>query len=265
MFKSSHPDQINQAFSETARPSPHVPTCARAQVRAESALEALRDRGAHFVLHGPDKRPIAKAWQKNRPEFEAVVRHSKAGGLIGVIPASVGCAVVDVDEGDSAAVREALGAPLVTVPTPRGHHLWYRAPGGALGNRTWKLPNAHGDIRGSKGSIIVRDPAAVAAGLDALEDSEPVDLSRLPKGTNGKAKLSGPDSTSHWFARMLDGGADYAQCHAAAKEDKPFQRRTWKKANPSMAHLPDLEIAIAKEAGDARKDPSALASFRALR
>ena len=35
-----------------------------------------------------------------------------------------------------------------------------------------------------------------------------------------------PADDSHWFAKMLDGGADYAQCHAAADDDPPFRMRT---------------------------------------
>ena len=74
-----------------------------------------------------------------------------------------------------------------------------------------------------------------------------------------------PSSYEHWFSKMLGGVADYSQCHAAAEDDPPFQRRTWAKANPSMAHLPDLEAAIRTEAGHAKTDPSVLHEFRALR
>lgn len=74
-----------------------------------------------------------------------------------------------------------------------------------------------------------------------------------------------PADPSHWFAKMLDGGAGYAQCHAAHPDDPPFHRRTWKKANPSLDHMPDLEEAIRDEARQARFDPALLAAFRALR
>ena len=74
-----------------------------------------------------------------------------------------------------------------------------------------------------------------------------------------------PADSEHWFAKMLAGGADYAQCHAAAPGDPPFQKRTWAKANPSLAHMPDLLAAIRNEANQARADPSLLASFEALR
>ena len=75
-----------------------------------------------------------------------------------------------------------------------------------------------------------------------------------------------PASDTHWFMRMLDGGADYSQCHAVRNEDAPpFQRRTWLQANPSLPVMPALEKRIRKEAADAKRDPSLLASFRALR
>ena len=74
-----------------------------------------------------------------------------------------------------------------------------------------------------------------------------------------------PADAEHWFAKMLTGGADYAQCHAARPDDPPFQRRTWAKANPSLAHMPDLLAAIGNEARQAKADPAMLASFEALR
>ena len=88
------------------------------------------------------------------------------------------------------------------------------------------------------------------------------------------AKISGsrfvalgtrPADPGHWFAKMLDGNAGYAQCHAAGPDYSPFQRRTWKKANPSLDHMPDLEEAIRDEARQARMDAALLAAFRALR
>ena len=74
-----------------------------------------------------------------------------------------------------------------------------------------------------------------------------------------------PADQSHWFAKMLSGGADHAQCHACGPEDPKFQVRTWRKANPSLPHMPDLEHAIRNEARQAKADPALLASFDALR
>ena len=84
-----------------------------------------------------------------------------------------------------------------------------------------------------------------------------------------------PDSRSLWlgtrasepehpFEQALK-TLEYSQVHSAPKDAPPFQRRTWQKANPSLDLLPDLEKVIRREAGRAKRDPSALAHFRALR
>lgn len=74
-----------------------------------------------------------------------------------------------------------------------------------------------------------------------------------------------PENAGHWFARMLAGSAGYAQTHAASPDDPPGHRRTWRKANPSLDHLPSLEAKIREEWADAKRNPSLLPSFRALR
>lgn len=73
-----------------------------------------------------------------------------------------------------------------------------------------------------------------------------------------------PADEGHPFAVALR-DADYRQVHAARPGDPPFQRRTWRRANPSLDAFPDLEAAIRREAEAARRDPSLLAQFQALR
>ena len=73
-----------------------------------------------------------------------------------------------------------------------------------------------------------------------------------------------PADDGHWFARLL-ASAPYAQIHAARSDDPPFRARTLRRANPSYDHLPSLRAQLAEEAVDARRDPDALASWRALR
>ena len=68
----------------------------------------------------------------------------------------------------------------------------------------------------------------------------------------------------HPFAVALR-DADYRQVHAARPDDPPMRRTTWKRANPGLDHLPDLEIAIRREAKAAKRDPALLAQFRSLR
>ena len=68
----------------------------------------------------------------------------------------------------------------------------------------------------------------------------------------------------HWFSRMLV-SADYSQVHAAREGDPDFWLRTIRRANPSLDHLPSLKARIQGEISEAKRDPDALASFRALR
>ena len=72
-----------------------------------------------------------------------------------------------------------------------------------------------------------------------------------------------PDDDAHWFARMLQ--EPNATVYAARPDDPPFQRRTWKRANPSLDAFPHLEQRLRIEVAEAKRDPVALASFRALR
>ena len=74
-----------------------------------------------------------------------------------------------------------------------------------------------------------------------------------------------PDDGGHWFESMLDGGADFALCYKADKDDDPFDPATWAKACPQLARLPDLRATFKAEAELARRDPELLAQFRALR
>ena len=71
-----------------------------------------------------------------------------------------------------------------------------------------------------------------------------------------------PSDGGHWFQKMLDGGADFALCFTAREGDPPFWRRTWKRANPSLDHLPDLEAAIRAEAKAAKRDPAFVGILR---
>ena len=72
--------------------------------------------------------------------------------------------------------------------------------------------------------------------------------------------LSGPGRrmTNTGSAKMLDGGAAFAQSHAAGPDDPVFRVRTWRKANPSLPAMPALEARIRGEAVSARRDSALL-------
>ena len=154
--------------------------------------EVLAERGAHFVLCRPDKRAVSAGWQKTRPDLEAVIAHARSPGHVGVIPASLGCVVIDVDEGGKDAfqtVEDVLGDPVTWTTTQRegGYHLWFKDVSGA-GNRKWQLPAGSGDVRGAKGYAIAWDVAKIAAGLVAnYDNAAQIDLSLLPKPKRGGA------------------------------------------------------------------------------
>ena len=75
-----------------------------------------------------------------------------------------------------------------------------------------------------------------------------------------------PEQETHWFSKMLagGGGADYFQVHAARKDDPEFQRRTWRRANPSFDYFPALRKRLQRAASKAKIDPDELAAFRSL-
>ena len=104
-------------------------------------------------------------------------------------------------------------------------------------------------------------PERVAPMLAALKTSR----GKIP-GSRALWLGTRPAADEHPFQRALDGhGVGFRLCYQAPKDAAPFRKSTWKKANPGLAHFPDLEAKIREEAADAKRDPGALASFRALR
>ena len=135
----------------------------------------------------------------------------------------------------------------------------------ASGARIRCLGSDPGRAHGIRPSLILCDepaqwpPATAERMLAALRTS----LGKTP-GARLIALGTRPADSGHWFARMLR-SADYAQIHAARPDDPPFWARTIRRANPSFDHLPSLRRQLATEAETARRDPDALASWRALR
>ena len=131
-------------------PSNYTPT--------HDALSNLYRHGAHFVLCNPDKLPIHK-WL-HRPSLDRTIAHTAKDGLVGIIPASVGCSVADVDSGNPQSLTT-NHPPLINVPTRRknGHHLWYPDPV-ARRNSNWSAYGCSGEIRSGRGYAILWKNAA---------------------------------------------------------------------------------------------------------
>ena len=140
------------------------------------AFQALYARGAQLVLCRANKKPLVLAWQKVRPDLSEMVAHAHAGGLVGAIPGSLWCCVVDVDDRRStglAALHAVLGAPNAVMNTRRtgGRHAWYRALVNTVGNRQWQLSGAAGNIRGTNGFVVLWDAPRLAAGQPGIGGS----------------------------------------------------------------------------------------------
>ena len=74
-----------------------------------------------------------------------------------------------------------------------------------------------------------------------------------------------PANEDHPFAKALAGGVDFALSYAASPDAPIDKVATWRKANPSLDHMPELKAAIRAEAASAKGDERALAAFRSLR
>ena len=226
-----------------------------------TALRALEQRGGHFVLATLNKSPISKGWQCNRPSFEEVERHAAGGGLVGVIPASLGTLVVDVDQGGDAGVAEAvkvLGQPIVQTRTRRdgGAHLWYRRAADAISNRKWK----HGDIRGSAGFVVLWEPDRVLAGLEAAYASAALvsaaDLNRLartPAGPIGPQTVmtAAPGTRNDTLNRVV-----YHASKRGERDLEPYREAAL--ATGLASREVDATVASAAQAGKAAAADDAL-------
>ena len=86
------------------------------------------------------------------------------------------------------------------------------------------------------------EPSKTERMLAALRTS----MGKIP-GSRLVALGTRPEATEHWFSKLLQGGADYSQSHAARPDDPPFQRRTWKRANRASIISQRLRPAFARK------------------
>ncbi len=116
--------------------------------------------------------------------------------------------------------------------------------------------------------VLADEPAQWPHGLrDAMLAALRTSMGKIP-GARMIALGTRPADPSHWFCKMLSGGADHVADYAVPLEADAStwgSRSTWLEANPSLDHFPALEAALAVEWERTDGDPDALASFRALR
>lgn len=135
-------------------------------------ITELLDAGATMFLCLADKRPAAKGWQERKfTSADALLtayERSPVARFIGMIPATAGLLVIDVDKGAVERVVKMLMAAdvgCVSHETGRGHHIWVRTDA-EMGNRKWSNEHASGDVRSAKGYVVLWDADAA---LEALE------------------------------------------------------------------------------------------------
>ena len=88
-------------------------------------------------------------------------------------------------------------------------------------------------------------------------------LGKIP-GSRAVCLGTRPKDETHFFARLLDGGAGFIQNYSVSEEADPFNRLNWFKANPSLRYFPALKAVYEEEARDAQQDANELQSFRAF-
>ena len=206
-------------------------------------LEFLFENGAHFVLCANDKRAIQKGWNKNRPSVADCLKHK---GLLGIIPASLGLFVIDVDEGNPARVEvlfDEAEDDYRKVKTPNGWHIYAYEPHGAgkgnfTGNAKWDFAGCKGDIRYDAGYVCVYDDFAAAAEMvdghrRPISASVLIEILNKP-AVKGKGPVEG--NRNNWlFGAVKDALKGFDEPTAA----KVIQATV---AKAQAAGLPDKEI-----------------------
>ena len=263
-------------------------TTARATANYISGLTVGQGRyaGQSFQLHGWQRRFLSGAFGQ---PGDAALSMGRGNGKT-TFAAAIACAAVDVGGPLVAPMAECL---LVASSFDQGliafrHMLHFLGPSIERHGQRFRIQDSanRATITDRKTGAMVRvlgsDPRRLHGAapklllLDEVAQWPPERVGpMLAALRTSRGKI--PDSRALWlgtrpaaeehpFERALNGhGVSFALCYDAPKAAPPFQRRTWKRANPGLDQLPDLEAVIRAEAADAKRDPAALQSFRALR
>jgi len=117
---------------------------------------------AHLVLCTNEKKAFIQEWQKYPAALSDIQTHNK---LVGLIPASLDLAVLDVDTGDATKLIEKY-PPLCVVSSQRkgGLHLYYGCEE-SLGNLDWTAHGCGGEVRGGNGCVVLWDVVRLRSAL----------------------------------------------------------------------------------------------------
>jgi P4 family phage/plasmid primase-like protien len=124
------------------------------------------------VEHGGKKPAGAwKQYQAARPPIELVQQWASVPRNVGIATGAVsGIVVLDLDSDDAVQEAERRGLPdTITARTAKGRHVYFRHPGGEIGNRAGVLPGW--DIRGDGGYIVAPGSLHPSGALYAWDNS----------------------------------------------------------------------------------------------
>ena len=125
------------------------------------ALSTIVGVGGHLILiRRGQKSPVWSKWEKRKPSIDVISAHD---GRIGLIPSSIGATALDVDYGDPSD----LPTPWASYRTQRrgGVHLYY-GDAEARCNQNWQANGCSGQVRGSKGYVILhKGPGPIARAI----------------------------------------------------------------------------------------------------
>ena len=115
--------------------------------------------------------------------------------MVGLIPESIGCIVVDLDEGDLDKFIGTYGEPNCahrTYGSHGGYHLWYHFDYntyGSVSNKTFRLDGFLGQFRGSNGYVILWSPETLEHSLPNQSVGHPSnELLKLMKSSSNNTE-----------------------------------------------------------------------------
>ena len=182
-----------------------------------AAAIQLLEHGAHLVLVArwgetkrdgtQSKRPLWRKYLRRPASFMQVKDHITGGGLLGIVPASLGRAVLDVDQGDPTPLICDFLPWFAARSQQEGRmHLWYRDDARHRRGGVWRSDNGcGGELLASTGYVVLwgnaledladtldygdrpgQAPfAAVAAALTWRDMSPPEPAKAKPESTEG--------------------------------------------------------------------------------
>ena len=191
--------------------------------RARAAAIALLHKcGAHLVLCN-NKKIAAYKWKDNPAALDDIIAHR---GLIGIIPSSIGCVVLDSDT-DTAEDKQSswelinakLGKPAIAIASRRPHrgHYYYRWDGKRDDNADWK----YGEFRCAN-YIVVHDLLKLAAGISDLDSHQVIDAYQLAHQLDPAERQADPPVDDLWSSPPESEPVWHRQAYRFSRSGLPY-------------------------------------------